>query len=267
MPRKKDKPVVSTAKRWEWLRKAEEEGMSPPDIAKEVGYDVRTIRRALDVARQEREMREARLQVYRKATEDHYTDLINFARELQENLNKVTSTTSFICFKSNRLWTALKQHLPRSPLWRSVDKFESLNEEIAGFRAELEMNLEREVPEAVSRLRQNRLIPESVTGAILQRVMILEDEYMPEIKISLNTNKDKQIEYGPFNCGVVPEREISPATSLIRSLMDNTLLRPDAIKLRDLLSQRNKATGVIEEELATIQLKRMVPGRCKYCPV
>ena len=261
MPRKKDKPVVSTAKRWEWLRKAEEEGMSPPEIAKEVRYDVRTVRRALDAARQEREMREARLQVYRKATEDHYTDLVNFTKELQEHLNKATSTTSFLYFKSNRLWTALKQHLPRSPLWRSVDKFEALNEEIADLRKELEAKLEKEVPGEISHLRQNRLIPESVTGAIIQRVMILEDEYMPEIKISSTTNKDKQIEYGPFNCGVVPEKEVSSATSLIRSLMDNTLVIPNVIKLRELLSQRNNMTDIIDEELATIQLKRMVPGR------
>ena len=42
---------------------------------------------------------------------------------------------------------------------------------------------------------------------------------------------------------------------------------PEYEELRKTLSERAKVTAAISEELATIILKRVIPGHCKYCPV
>ncbi len=48
------KPAVRPELRREWLRRNETEGESPPEIAKQDGYDVRTVRKQIEIERQER---------------------------------------------------------------------------------------------------------------------------------------------------------------------------------------------------------------------
>ena len=71
----------------QWLRRFEEDGESPPHIAEADGYDVRTVRKQIEKAMQEREMREARVMVLRDALEKHYKDLYTFAETLDSSIS------------------------------------------------------------------------------------------------------------------------------------------------------------------------------------
>ena len=71
MGKRTKKPPVRPEVRKDWLNRYEKDGESPPQIAKSDGYDVRTVRKQLQEAQREREIREGRLTVLRKAIEGH----------------------------------------------------------------------------------------------------------------------------------------------------------------------------------------------------
>jgi len=111
MTRRIKKPAVRPELRREWLRRNETEGESPPEIAKQDGYDVRTVRKQIEIERQERERREARSIVLRQALEKHYADICTFAQKLDSHITGDTGSLSTI--KSEPMWIALREHMPR----------------------------------------------------------------------------------------------------------------------------------------------------------
>ena len=118
MARRIKKPAVRPELRRQWLRRYEEDGESPPEIAKADGYDVRTVRKQIEVERQERERREARSTVLRQALEKHYADLCDFAQKLDLELARVGG--SLLMLKNDPMWSALREHLPRSTIWKNA---------------------------------------------------------------------------------------------------------------------------------------------------
>ena len=122
------KPTVPPEKRREWLRRLEQGGESPPEIAKADGYDVRTVRKFLEQEQQDREMREARGAVLRNALERHYADLCNFAAKLNGELD--TKDGSLVLLREDPMWPVFREHLPRSTIWRNLDRWGSLKKEI-----------------------------------------------------------------------------------------------------------------------------------------
>jgi hypothetical protein len=68
-------------------------------------------------------------------------------------------------------------------------------------------------------------------------------------------------------CAVVPTGQIEKVKEYISSLMAQVYQWPEYEDLRKTLSERAKVIETIREELATIILKRVIPGHCKYCPV
>ena len=126
MAKRIKRPLVKPSERREWLRRLEEEGQSVSELAKIVGYDVRTVKKQLEMAHQERESREARFFVLRQALEKHYADMLSLAEKLDSE--RIQSSLP-MGIKNDRMWAALHEHLPRSPLWKLIDKMERLNDE------------------------------------------------------------------------------------------------------------------------------------------
>ena len=75
------KPAIKPEQRLDWLRRYED-GESPPKIAENDKVDVRTVRKHIEMAKQEREVKEARSMVLRNALELHYRDLCDCAKKL-----------------------------------------------------------------------------------------------------------------------------------------------------------------------------------------
>ena len=128
MTRRIKKPAVKPELRREWLQRHDEEGQSPPEIANADGYDVRTVRKQLEIERQERERREARSIVLRQALEKHYADLCCFVQKLDSHI--VGEKGSPSTMRSDPMWSALEEHLPRSTIWKKLDRWEGVWAEI-----------------------------------------------------------------------------------------------------------------------------------------
>ena len=127
------KPLVKPSERREWLRRLEEDGEPLSKIAESVKFDVRTVKKQTEMAIEEREGREARLIVLRQALEKHYTDLLTFVEKLNSG---VIQSSLPMSIRDDRMWGALREHLPRSTIWKSIDKMERLNGEMRDIEKE-----------------------------------------------------------------------------------------------------------------------------------
>jgi hypothetical protein len=125
MAKRIKKPPIRPEKRKEWLGRFEVDGESQPQIALKDGFDIRTVRKQIELAKEEREAREARTLVLRSALEKHYEDLRKFAEKLDSEIRGVANVPPLP--DDDLIDGALRQHLPRSPLWSYLAKREALH--------------------------------------------------------------------------------------------------------------------------------------------
>ncbi len=81
MGKRRKKPAVPIVKQREWLDRYEK-NESLLHIAKAEGFDIRTVGKHIQEAKQEREMRAARVTVLTDAMERHYTSLCKYVQRL-----------------------------------------------------------------------------------------------------------------------------------------------------------------------------------------
>ena len=141
MTKRIKKPAVNPEMRREWLKRFEESGESPPQIAKADAYDVRTVRKVIEFERQERERREARSVVLRQALEGHYEDLCGFAKKIDSAL--ADDGANLPTLRNERLWSAVREHLPRSAMWKNLDRWQRLQGEIKQSEGGLEKRIKQ----------------------------------------------------------------------------------------------------------------------------
>ena len=141
MAKRIKKPAVDLEQRQEWLKRCEV-GESPPQIAKSDGFDVRTVRKHIELAKQEREVKEARFMVLRNALESHYADLCEYAEKLTAQVSGQKAAESP---HDEYMQSALRQHLPRSPLWGYIKHREGLQQQISQLADEAGPKIEKVV--------------------------------------------------------------------------------------------------------------------------
>ena len=265
------RPLVKPSMRREWLRRLEEDGEPLSKIAESVGFDVRTVKKQTEMAIDEREGREARLIVLRQALEKHYADLLSFVERLDSG---VIHSSLPMGIKNDRMWAALHEHLPRSPLWKLIDKMEHLNDQVRDIEKRAEQRSWDKMKEESSFKLVSQLgVSESglYDKALIAAMNYHLHENFPCTLLDTKTSPIGEvmttIYYEGWACAVVPPDQIEKAKEFITNLMAQVCQWPEYEELRKTVSERAKVTATISEELATIILKRVIPGHCKYCPV
>jgi hypothetical protein len=268
------KPAVRPELRRDWLRRHEEEGQSPPEIARKDGYDVRTVRKQLEIERQERERREARSIVLRQAVEMHYADLCTFAQKLDSHI--AGETGSLLILKSEPMWSALKEHLPRSPLWRNLERWETALEEVRRADSELKRQLE---PLVRGRAPLKFPVRHGELGLTAGIVDMLSAhlkftaqgeaglDKRTDFKLDVADQGTTSIEYGVYTIGKVPNERVAETKKLVLDLMSEVTTRKEHGEMSRLLTRLKQVKREMHDELLIIILRRIVPGRCRYCPL
>jgi hypothetical protein len=268
------KPAVRPELRREWLRCNEAEGQSPPEIAEEYKYDVRTVRKQIEIERQERERREARSIVLRQALEKHYSDLCVFAQKLDSHITGETGSLSII--KVDPMWSALKGHIPRSTLWKNLSRCETLWEETRRTESELKGHLELLVR---SRSPMKFPVPRGEEGLSLGIIDMLMAHFKftaqdgvgldkrTDFKIEIADQRMYLIDYGQFTIGGVPKQRVDEVKKLVLDLMGEVITREDHEEMSRLLTRLERVKHDLHDELLIVILRRVVPGRCRYCPL
>ncbi len=278
MVKRTRKPPITPETRREWLRRSEEGGESPPQIAAKDYFDVRTVRKQIELSKQEREVREARSLVLRSALESHYNDLRDFAERLNSRVSGLTNVPTSP--DDDLIEAALRQHLPRSPIWSDTVKLQNLER-----KTKEELGKIRTVIEEMAKI-EPRLIPpinDGLNGVTSGIVLALtaQAHHWSGGSPGLTTKDNFILEpagegmlnprYGPYHLGLMSEQLGRSYETTFRDVIDSL-----ESKLRESEEYRNlektaaeikRLRGKLREELAVIRLRRIVPGRCKYCPL
>ncbi len=274
MAKRIKKPPVKPEQRYEWLKRYEI-GETPPKIAEADSFDVRTVRRQIEKAKQEREVKEARTTVLRSALERHYIDLCEFA----EKVDSVIAGEGAISqeLKHDRMWAALRQHMPRNPLWNYLVTWDNIQQELIILKGDVKERLERDLG---SDTRLNK-IPDTnrstvIYGCIAALTFQIEQRSRggPGINIINNfkviPTKQKgvvNIEYGAFRMDNIGDRYIKTVKDVLTSWEARVKGWEEYAVLEKLFEKLTKTKSKLQDELAVIILRRVVPGRCKYCPI
>jgi len=264
------KPAVRPEVRRQWLKRFEEDGESPPQIAKVDNYDVRTVRKQIELGRQEREAREARFAVLRNALEQHYHDLMSFAQKLD---SEVIHSSLPMGAKGDRLWSALHEHWPRSALWKAIDRMERLNEEARAIENRAEERLWNQVgrdsPVGLAAKEGGKgLYRDGLAGAMRYYLGAEQSLRFSESHISATQQGVLiQIACANWPCALVSADQVTQTKKVIAQLMEAVGRWPEREDLKRTLAERSGVIDTIRDELATITLRRVLPGRCRYCPI
>lgn len=268
------KPAVKPELRRQWFKRHEEDGESPPQIAKADGYDVRTVRKQIAVERQEMERKEARSVVLRQALEQHYADLCDFAQKL--DLQLTTEGSTLDTMRGNCMWSALHEHLPRSIIWRNLDKWEHLQSEIlqlehmvedfAGERIESESGFKFTISSKEVGFNKGTLF---AIAAYFKATAKEEAEHLTDADFTLSPldGNFTDVELNPYRIGRFPNQQVPDIQKLIRKLMAEVIRWEEYNEMHHFLKELERVQRVLRDELSVIILRRIVPGRCKYCPL
>ncbi len=278
MVKRTKKPAITSEVRLDWLRRYEEEKESPPKIAKKDKVDVRTVRRHIGLAKEQRETRDARATVLRNALENHYQDILRFAETLEQEVSGVGRGSAIK--DAEFLEVALRQHLPRSPIWSELPKLKKLREE----RLEQPKIIENRVTqEAESNPETKTLIQTGLKGIVtaVSLLMIQQVDFwlqgnpVQDLKGKLFTNDPAEKGQvglrlrGAF-IGQVRENEVKNVEKVIENFVEGLQKRlresSDFQDMEKTTSEMRRTHEKLREELAIIRLRHVVPGRCKFCP-
>lgn len=267
------KPPVRPEVRSDWLKRYEKDGESPPKIAKSDGYDVRTVRKQLQDAQREREIRESRLMVLRNALEKHYGDLIDFAKQLDSRIAGEAEITAEL--RNAPMWLALRQHLPRSPLWSGFDKWDNLLKKTARLRKDVKAQLKKKLT-ADAELNDildsaNCVIPGMVELLAYQMEQWARGAKGLNIEDCFRIIPDKgdlvKIEYGLFHIGPIKKRQVPKVRYSIIAWEAEVKTWQEYHNMEKMMQDLKKFDQKLRGELTTITLRRVVSGKCKYCPI
>jgi hypothetical protein len=265
-------PTIKPEKRQEWLRRSEK-GETAPQIAETDDVDVRTVRKHLNLARMEIDVQQARSIVLKEALEGHYRDLIDTVRSVQ---SQITAESPVSMEKDFPLILGLKQHMPRSPLWENLRKWNRTLADIAELEAKTPSDIQKKV-EGDDRLKKipsqggNGVITATIDALVHQvkqwsrgaEGLKLERDYHEE-KTGENTIS---LRYGFSHFGEIDREYIEVIKSTIKEHETNMKKSEDYLGLENLVGRQSRLAYNIRDIITTILLRRIVPGKCKYCPL
>jgi hypothetical protein len=271
------KPPIKAEVRSEWLRRHEENGDSPPKIAAEDGYDVRTVRKHIELAKEERESRAARAVVLRNALERHYEDLSRYAEMLDSKVSGIDYVKSIP--DAEFIEVALRQHLPRSPIWRSLARLEGLKQASSEQIKKIESVVKKAVraDSGLTALAETGL--KGVAAAVVTTLTYQASEWsrgspVQDLKDSL-FSEPAEGGRASLHLGQVPmgqakkedaERCKQTIGDFLKSLQSRLRESEEYYDFEKTVAEIERTRRKLREELAIIRLRRVVPGRCKFCP-
>lgn len=267
------RPMVKPETAREWLRRYEVEGEPLSKIAKTDFYDVRTVRSQIERARLEREVREARHVVLRGALEKHYVDLCSFAKKLKEDLSGDEPKNISPALKEDPMWQSLHEHLPRVRLWKDIEKWQKL---VSDYEKSVAMIKERTRIEAASKSSLEFVSSANTVGLIdgfpeamsfHLKAVALGWQGLASIDYKMVNNEyGVWIGRGGYGLALVPEAKLEEIQVLFNTMMDEALEWEEYSILKKLTEESLRIKKDIHGELTKIILRRIVPGKCVYCP-
>ena len=273
MAKRTKKPPVKPEKRLEWLHRVEKEGETLTHIAESDDFDLRTVRKHIEIARLERDVQKARSEVLRDALEGHYRDLLDTVRNIEK---QVFSESQVSLEKGVSLMSGLREHMPRSPLWENLRKWNRTLTELAELENIIRTSVQREI-EADGRLNgivswgANGVIPAAIDVLVYQMKEWTRGREGLKINSDIHIEKTKEgrvrMRYGFSSFGEIEEVQIEIIKTILIDFESGLKDRSEYLEIEGLFNRLGRLKTNIGEVLTVVLLRRIVPGRCKYCPL
>ncbi len=273
MAKRIKKPPVLLEQRHDWLRRNEDFGETPPKIAAKDGFDVRTVRTQLERARQERDQKQARISFVKDNMEKHHKDLCN----LSENfLSQVAAERLLdLDFSENLYLKAMRQHLPRSPLWNKIKSWNNTLAVLEQIKGDARNRLEK----SLERTELSRLKSDEVEGVVNAAVAVLAHQFEQWARggRGLDIKRDWTIEdrrdgeisvtYGFSHFGWIPEGKLATIKKVIGRYEKQIRKWTKYQEMEKQIEELRRLGTFIRTELRGIIIRRVLPGSCEYCPM
>jgi len=261
------KTEINSQLRREWLEKYEA-GQSVFKLSVEYQRDPRTLKHHIELALRERETKEARVIFIRDALMKHNAKLVSYAERLYKNVNSEEPIPDELL--EDRMYSALKSHLPRSPLWNYLNRLNRLYGELDALKARLRTKLKKGL-EKDTEIPSEESVHQGLLEAFLFQVaawakghkgISLKDNF----KIDAVGSGKSSIQYGSFNLGVLADSEVKKIKEIIEAWEKKLAKLPEYRDMKAIFERLDSLKIQTQEELAVIIERGVVPGSCKYCP-
>jgi hypothetical protein len=232
--------------------------------------DPRTVKKQIVLAQQHRELVEARTYVLRNALERHYEDLCKFVTELKAAFYMLTTFRGAPgglneYHQQNPLLAALREHLPRSPLWKHIAARDEATQAYAVSVQALTKRIQHEVA-------ASGLFSEAAGIKDMDRLSEAVEEDFGYHMLALlrgekglgggSRGKGSGLEFRRNELLRLPEDK----QAWLARLLVETQQWDEFQALRQAVNRLEQVRKDISLEADTLALRRVVPGRCRYCP-
>jgi hypothetical protein len=259
------KPSISSYDRRRWLEQLNA-GTGITEIARAAGRDIRVVKRHIEIASEEVVKASVRKEFMLGRLQQHQDDLLDEVERIRAVIHISVPRTLIPGETRNRIYDSFKDHIKKTALSRLLDYYEEIVEEGNGLKLNIvnslhpaEIEFEKNLPQIVKTARWASGIAEDLISG-----------YIPDANAY---SYQKQID-GTYE---VHYKD--------RKLIRNTVRKEDAeaveashkklVELADKYKSqvdeyRNRRLDIAEkitDELDVLALKRMVTGKCRYCPV
>jgi len=106
-----------------------------------------------------------------------------------------------------------------------------------------------------------------LAGAMKYHLGAEQSSRLLEFHTSAREGGAIEIAYGNWNCALVSADRVPETKKFVAKLMEAVGQWSEREDLQRILADRRRVIEIIRDELATITLRRVLPGRCKYCPI
>ena len=229
------------------------------------------MRKQIALAQEQLELDEARAHVLRNALERHYEDLCRFANGLKPAFYLPTSfgsnpggLTEYL--EQDPLLAALQDHLPRSALWKHINTWDEASQAYGIYVQALKERIWREMTaspvftEVTSILDMDQLRKAVEDDFGYHMLALLRGE-----KGLGSTGAHKEVTGIMFRrvelLGLPDDQR-----AWIAGLLAEAQTWEEFHTLMQAVERLEQTRKAILAELGTIILRRVLPGRCRYCP-
>ena len=213
--------------------------------------------------------------VLRQALEKHYEDLVAFTTQLDAAVKNPRAVP--LRETGDRMWRALQQHLPRSPVWKRLDRWQQLwqrrseVEEQTVHRMEGQIAEARELGSALG-AKGVELDHDGLSKVVtdrLKEVAVSDGTPVTPLVVTVEQGSHglARLMCKATTCAAAPEAEAYHAKAFITQFLSDLDGSPEANEMANILSELKDVAEALSEELITITLRRVLPGRCTYCPI
>jgi hypothetical protein len=175
-----------------------------------------------------------------------------------------------------QLGIALRQHLPRSPIWGLLNQNARLHAAKPELTKELGKKIEQDIA-SDSRLlteltgEENGVIPGLIAALTAQAQQWVQGWASLNVENNLISkpaeNGFVDLSYGVYNMGKVRKEHVELVRGAIIDWTARVKQWEEYRGLEKTLRDLQRVAKNLRDEIAVIALRRVVPGRCRYCPL